>query len=316
MKTPLRILLHLCAAILLTALMASAMSPEARRSLDAMTRRAESGDPEAMYRLANLYERGYDSIAPDTARARDLLVRSADAGYAPAMNYLGFLLIDNSDSSSTPSDDLRRGFSLLREACRKGDPKAASNLAFLILNDSTGRFTTLVENPDSTAAAYLTAAADQGLPAACSLLADLYREGRILPADTLRAAELYETAASAGLADAEIRLINMSGPSWNRLPPEDALELGREYFSTFAPRAGTVLLDVAAKDPGITGAHAKFLLSEAYATARGVDYDYYRSLELLRDSALAGYEPARKRLLEVLEMFPDTFPDIDPDSLR
>lgn len=302
--------------MLLTAFVASAMSPEARRSLDAMTQRAKSGDGEALYRLANLYERGYDSIAPDTARARELLARSADAGYAPAMNYLGFLLINNSDSSATSDADLRRGLAMLQKACSKGDPKAASNLAFLILNDSTGRFAGLVENPDSTAVAYLMSAADKGLPAACSLLADLYREGRILPADTLRAADLYETAASAGLADAEIRLLNMMGPSWTRLPAEDALELGREYFATFAPRAGKVLLEVAAEDPGITGAEAKYLLSEAYATARGTDYDYYRSLELLRDSALAGYEPAKKRLLEVLEMFPDTFPDIDPDSLR
>ena len=83
--TPMKYLSYVL-LILFSVMALRAMSPEARRSYEAFERKAESGDPEAMYRLSALLERGFDTIPADTARSVSLLKRSARAGYAPAMN--------------------------------------------------------------------------------------------------------------------------------------------------------------------------------------------------------------------------------------
>lgn len=291
----------------------SAMSPEARHSLDTLQRNAEAGNAEAMYRLSMLYERGYDSIPADSTKARGLLRNSAEAGYPPAMNYLGYLLLNSRDTSSS---ETREGLSWLEKAAGKGDPKAASNIGFLILNDTTGRYSGLYSRPDSVAASYVRMGAHAGLPTAKSMLADLYREGRGVERDTLKAERLYEEAATLGLGDAETRLINMMGPSWQHLSPEDALALGKRYFRGNLPFAGVFLLKQAYEEEGMTGAEAKALLSDAYGTGRGAEYSYDKSMHLLTESARAGYVPARERLAEILEMFPDAVPDLDPQTLR
>ena len=51
--------------------MLHAMTPEMRRSYEAFEQRAESGDAEALYRLALILEKGYDTIPADTLRAID-----------------------------------------------------------------------------------------------------------------------------------------------------------------------------------------------------------------------------------------------------
>lgn len=291
----------------------SAMSPEARRSLDTLQRNAEAGNAEAMYRLSMLYERGYDSIPADSTKARGLLRNSAEAGYPPAMNYLGYLLLNSRDTSSS---ETREGLSWLEKAAGKGDPKAASNIGFLILNDTTGRYAGLYSRPDSVAASYVRMGAHAGLPTAKSMLADLYREGRGVERDTVRATRLYEEAAALGLRDAETRLLNMMGPLWQKLAPEDALILGKRYFLSDAPYAGVFLLERASSAAGLAGAEAKALLSDAYGTGRGTEYSYEESIRLLIESAREGYGPARERLAEILEIFPDAAPGLDPQSLR
>lgn len=286
-----------------------AMSPEAAKSLEAVQQRAAAGDAEALYRMSMVYERGFDTIPADSLRAMELLRNSARAGYAPAMNYLGFILIEKGDKS-------REGIDWLQKAADAGDLKAASNIGFMLLNDTTGSLSSKYVNPDSVAAIYLEKAAAGGVPAAMSLLADLFREGRGVSCDTLRATELYEEAAAHGLADAETRLLNMMGPRWIELPADSALVLGEKYFKGKAPYAGVTLLESAAADSGIAGAAAMALLSEAYATGRGAKYDYDKSLALLIESARRGYIPAQKQLAEILEMFPDIAPDLNPEELR
>jgi TPR repeat protein len=250
------------------------------------------------------------STPTDSLSIAERLHAAAAAGDPSAMNYLGYTLINSGDSAA-----IDEGFSWIKRAADAGSAKAAANIGYLIINDTTGRIAAQYERPDSTAAQYIRIGADAGLPHAKSLLADLYREGRGVPCDTLQAVSLYEEAANAGLADAEIRLINMMGRSWQKLPTDEALQLGEKYFNQRLPYAGVLLLQTAAKDEGMTGAHAKAILSDAYATARGTDYSYAETMRLLKESAKAGYQPAREKLSEIIQMFPDTLTDKEMEEI-
>lgn len=250
------------------------------------------------------------STPSDSISAAVQLRHAATAGNPAAMNYLGYTLISRGDSVS-----IEEGLTWLTKATEAGNAKAATNIGFLIINDSTGRIAARYEHPDSTAARYIRIGADAGLPHAKSLLADLYREGRGVVCDTLRATTLYEEAANAGLADAETRLINMMCRLWRSLPAEEALQLGERYFNERLPYAGVILLQSAATADGMIGAHAKAILSDAYATARGVNYSYKETMRLLIESAKAGYQPAREKLLEIIQMFPDTLTDKEIEEI-
>jgi hypothetical protein len=76
-----------------------------------------------------------------------------------------------------------------------------------------------------------------------------------------------------------------------------------------------ILLQSAATADGMIGAHAKAILSDAYATARGVNYSYKETMRLLIESAKAGYQPAREKLLEIIQMFPDTLTDKEIEEI-
>lgn len=290
------ILLMLCAAV-------RSMTPEAKRSFEAFEQRAESGDPEAMYRLSAILEKGFDTIAPDTARSLHLLHRAAEAGYAHAQNYLGFLF----QEGNLLTADTDSATYWIRRAADAGDPRAAHNLAFMLLHQ---------EQPqDSTAISYLTKAADAGLPQAITLLADLYAEGRGVAPDTLHATELYNRAIDAGFGDAELRLLNLRGPEWSRLAASQALPLAIDYYRRGAYIIAVELLRTIGPDESET-ARAYAMLGNAYSQGRGVQYDHARSLEYFKEAARLGNPSAQYILSETLEIFPDIFPEMDAESLR
>lgn len=61
-----------------------------KRAIELLERAAKSGDAEAQYELATLYEKGI-GVAQDVKKAIGLFHQSADANYADAINDLGFL---------------------------------------------------------------------------------------------------------------------------------------------------------------------------------------------------------------------------------
>ena len=300
----------LMAAALLAVVALRAMTPEARASFEAFERKAEGGDPEAMYRLSALLEKGYDSIAPDTLRSLSLLRRSASAGYAPAQNYLGYLY---GEGRMVKADADSSRFWIMR-AADAGDPKAAHNAAYMLLHpEGDGRDATA----DSLAVGYLRRAANTGLPQSQTLLADLYAEGRVLRADTARAVALYEKAIAHGFADAQLRLLNMMGLQWRRYDSAASLGEALRYLNMGAPVIAVEFLrNIGPAAPETARAYA--LLGHAYSRGLGVGYDHAKANEYFARAAQLGDPSAQFILAETLEIFPDALrtllPDLDADD--
>lgn len=299
-----------------------AATPEGRRAFRQFERRAENGDAEAQYRLATIFETGWDSVSADSVRALDLMQRSARNGFPPAMNYLGYLYGKGYKVGDRKLIPVDRDSSVmwLRRSADAGDPRAVSNLAYLLLNDTVSTLSSQAHprtraHNDSIAFVYLQKGASAQIPTAFSMLGDMYRDGRWVKRDTLKAAANYEAALECGLGDAEARLIALMGHRWQRLPQDSAFNLGLRYYTGYAPGAGVLLLERAAEVPDAVGigARAIALLGDAYSRGVGVKYNHDKSLEYFARAALAGNPSAMYILAETLEVFPDALQDLPAD---
>ena len=300
------LLLTLIAA--LAAVVVTAQSPaelqRRRQALREVSVRADSGDAEAIYQLALLHERGYDSIPRDSATALRLLRQAADAGYAPAENLLGFKLIRGDDGMpADPAEGLRR----IEHAAALGDSKALSNIGFLLLYGGG------IEHDAAKAAYWLQRASDQGIISATSMLGDLYRDGNGVDRDSLKARSLYRLAFDNGLADAGYKLYDLSRAQYDTLATPAMLSEGLYYFNRSLPSVGVNFFrpladSVPIGEKGMTPelrAHAKALMGDAFSRGRGVDYDYDLSTRYYLEAALEGNPSAQFIIGELLEIFPD-----------
>lgn len=295
---------------------------EARASFRQFERLAENGDREAQYRLALILEQGWDTVAPDSARALRLMRRSAEALYPPAMNHMGYLYghgyyAGGRKLVAVNADSARMW---LRRSADMADPRAMANIAFLLLNDSTACSESERNHNDSVAYRYLIQAADMKVPTALSMLGDMWRDGRWVGQDSLKAMLAYEGALAKGLADAQSRLISLMAPRWQRLSADSALNLGLRYYTTVAPAAGVILFEQVGDsvDNPLCG-RALALLGDAYSRGAGVAYGYDKSLEYFTKAAKKGNPSAMFILAETLEMFPDAVNDTsinDAEELR
>lgn len=303
-----------------------AATPEGRRAFRQFEQRAENGDAEAQYRLATVLETGWDSVPGDSVRALELMRRSAQAGFPPAMNYLGYLYGKGYKVGDRELIPVDRDSSVmwLRRSADAGDPRAVSNLAYLLLNDTASAYPSearLQAQNDSIAFVYLQKGASAQIPTAFSMLGDMYRDGRWVKRDTLKATANYEAALERGLGDAEARLIALMGHRWQRLSQDSAFHLGLRYYTGYAPGAGVLLLEHASEIPDTTGitdttgisARAMALLGDAYSRGVGVKYSHDKSLEYFARAALAGNPSAMYILAETLEVFPDALQDLPSD---
>lgn len=292
------------------------MAPRERTSFEAFEKRAEAGDPASLYRLALILEEGYDSIPPDSIRSYSLLRRAATASYPPAVNYLGFLFnsgyIVGSDTILRSDPDSANYY--IRLAADLGDPKAASNLAFLLLStpgvsssshsfpplsppscpdaeiNSIPRQSCSDDDIRAQAISYLRFAADSGLPHARTMLADIYAEGSLLPRDSLGAVALYEKAVEAGFRDAEVKLLNFIGPSIKSLDSSELVAEAVRYMRIGAHAVAVEFLMAVPHDsPQLSRAYA--LLGHAYSRGLGVPYDHAKANEYFARAAILG-DPA------------------------
>lgn len=282
--------------------LASAIPPDVAHTINNLRTEADKGDGKSLFHLSTLYERGYDSIPADTALSLYLLKRSAETGYAPAENYLGYLLYEG---KSVPQ---QRDSALywLDRAARHGDAKAASNLGFLLLNE---------QSSDSLASArkaaeYFEIAAKAQLPSAVSQLADLYRTGRGVETDTTKAENLYLEACALGLENAEKKLLTMMWPKYQNLTPREALQKGIAAANAGADVAALSLYELAA-----TGEPKAYtLLGDAFSSAHGTNYDHDRATEYYFQGAIHGDPSAQFILAELLDIFPDALNNILENS--
>ncbi|TVO65031.1 tetratricopeptide repeat protein [Denitromonas ohlonensis] len=142
---------------------------DAVRALMCYTRGAEGGSSKAQYRLAQLYLEGR-LVAADPARAEHWLARAAALG---------------DDGAAAQLAALRRGV--------PDDPYLAARRL-----ESTGEA--------ATAAQHYARLSDTGDLRARTRLAWLYEAGRGVPRDLARAADLFESAARGGEAEAQFAL--------------------------------------------------------------------------------------------------------------
>lgn len=97
-------------------------------SLQLLTRAANSGDPEAQFELARLYERGIGT-EQDVEKSLELYWKSADNQFPDAINDLGFLHFQGGLGITR---DPKKAIRLFERAANLRHPEAMFNLAALI----------------------------------------------------------------------------------------------------------------------------------------------------------------------------------------
>jgi len=279
--------------------MAVASDGTARRhaAVRALAMRASEGDAKALYDLALLHDKGYDTVPVDSVRSTLLYRLSAEKGYPPAQSYLGYRYF-NGEIVPRNVDSALYWFA---KAAGAGDARAANNLGYLLSNGD------VVTRDYPQAFYWLSKAASSGLPAAESQLADLYRQGLGTEKDTLMAITLYTEAIEGGLADAELKLLSMMGHKWEKLPADSAVDLGRYYYTRRAPLIGVTLFENAARE---NNPDALTLLGDAYSRGIGVDYDHDRSIRYFLSAALRGDPSSQFVIAELLDIFPDALSSV------
>lgn len=295
------------ASLIIIMVYAMAQSPqdEARRiALRALIERAEAADADATYHLARLYESGYDSIPQDTLKSVALFRRAAELGNIHAQNYYGFLLYNGMGTAQNKN----QGLEWITRAAEGGDLSAANNLGWMILSADTAED----EKDYAKAAQWLSKAANGGVPSAMSMLADLYRDGKGVEADTLQAVNLYNHAIEAGVPDAQLKLLSMQQAAWRQLSAEDAVNTGLYYYTHRAPTIGVTLFEQAATQGN---AKAMALLGDALTRALGASYDHDLGLNYYFKAAVAGNPSAQFVVAELLEIFPDALDDLIDDTI-
>lgn len=294
-------------------LLGSWRSPEEiRQELREISAKAASGDAESQYKMATIYEKGFDTIPRDSVKAMELYRLSAEGGWLPARNYLGFYLVNHGQGAE--------GLQWLEKAAIAGDAKAQSNLGFLLLEaPDSDIFSTLRDGivaDNAKAAFWLERAAQSGVATASSMLGDLYREGKGVARDSLQAAACYFAAIDAGLADAAYKLESMMREEWKSFPPAEQLDIALYLYTHRAPDLAIPILTQLAGSPKadneVRGA-AYALLGDAYTRAQGVGYSHQLSLKNYYQAAQLGNAPAQFVIAELLEILPDALDDLSAD---
>ncbi|MBL0375067.1 caspase family protein [Rhizobium sp. KVB221] len=164
-----------------------------QKAFELFSRASTEGDPEAMFELAKLYEKGI-GVNQDFTKAVELYQKSADLGFADAINDLGFLYYQG---ASGLARDRQKAIELFLKAADLRHPQAMYNVAALI-DDGTIKGKT----PDD-AARYLYAALRSGVKDVLAQLSD--RPNQFKPA-TRKAlqAELAKNRFYSGKIDGSI----------------------------------------------------------------------------------------------------------------
>lgn len=275
--------------------------------------------PDSLLRRALMLEHGDDSIA-----ARSLLRKAADLGSSDAMNILGMSYVDGSFGLKLSPDSAVRWLRLSADA---GNPRAANNLAFLLLNPPNNA-SPLADIPlsqaDFIAVSYLERAVKDSLPSAAAMLGDLLLIGRGVSPDTLRATQLYHLAADKGFPEAEIKWCQLVSPQWESLSDPDKMKLALRFYNGRFPYSAIFLASQIAEKHSSPDSveslddldaelymRALELLADAAANGRGRHYSHTDAMDYYYRAAMAGSAPAAFILAETLEFFPDALKNMN-----
>lgn len=237
------------------------LTPESKPTNEQLFERmktlAETGDHDAEYQLALMYESGWGTVARDQAEAVKWLKKSADAGVARAQSEYGAALI-NGDGIAK---DVAAGVEWTRKAAEQGHPTAVSNMG-TIYRDGLG----VEKNPDEARRWFEKTLALGTLKGLLEVAAQ-YENGTVFEKDPARAAELYRVAAQRGSYRGQYH--------WGR-----CLSKG---IGVAADRIAAAAWLKKASDGG--DAWADVELGDLYADGRGVVQDLEQAVRLYRKAA-------------------------------
>jgi hypothetical protein len=200
--------------------------------------KAEQGDADAQYRLAQEYIRGI-SVKKSLTTAFEFIRKAADQGHAEAIGGVGYFHANGFGVKK----DLAAAAEWFRKGAEKGGAKAQLNYAKALLNGrgvpaneaeglkwldqalaqdlphawfAKGEFFyhgTHNHPQDYTKARdFLTKAADADLAAAQNMLGSIYQEGLGVTADPAKAEEMFRKAAEQGDPKGMSNLGQLLGP--------------------------------------------------------------------------------------------------------
>ncbi len=161
---------------------------------------AARGDLRAMVSLAQLYETG-TGVDPDPQEAITLYRRAAEGGSHDAMINLAISMLESGGADSAEA------ITLLKRAASKGSAKARYNLGVLAQDGQ-------VDDP-AAALEYFTEAAHDGAPEGYLAAAILLDEGRGVPRDPGRAANMLLRGAAEDRGEVVQQLTTAAG-QWSR----------------------------------------------------------------------------------------------------
>lgn len=222
--------------------------------LKSLFENAGKGDADALYRLARLYDFGYDSIPADTAKSTALYLEAARKGSPAARNLIGFRYY----RGEVVQRNVDSAMYWIRIAADEGDLTAAANLAYLLTEsdvirpDSVEAFKWLakavaggVPETSRKLVALSENLAEKGYPEAKAILADAFSKGIGVPYDHKKSVQLFFEAAKSGNGAAQFilaELLEFFPDTLNELDSEILPEEKNAHF-WYEKAAGHGILD-------------------------------------------------------------------------
>ncbi|WP_377292317.1 tetratricopeptide repeat protein [Rhizobium sp. SG2393] len=165
------------------------VAPDYPKALTLYKEALEGGNTSVLSKIGNLYYRNAADLGADPKEALPLLEKGTADGDAWAMASLG----DIYREGKIVPKDLNKALELYTAALDKGNTSVVGKLGNLYYRNADE----LKVDP-AKAIDFFKQGADSGDAWAMASLADVYREGKIVPADTATASELYEKSYAGG----------------------------------------------------------------------------------------------------------------------
>jgi TPR repeat protein len=179
----------------------SSVNQEAEENLAQLRIYAESGDANAQYDLAWMYDTGGDNkiLAKDTRKAAEWYEKAAVQGHGKAQAGLGLLYVNG---DGVPRDYVK-AVDWLQKASAQGNADAQLNLGWLY-RDSKG-----IPKDPAKAFEWWQNAAERGFAHAQFALGVIYNKGEVVPRNVPKVLELWQKAVMQGYPDAQLNLGSM-----------------------------------------------------------------------------------------------------------
>jgi TPR repeat protein len=175
---------------------------------------AEQGNANAQWNAAAIYAQdhgGTGGVHRDTEQAAHWCRKAATQGFAPAQAMLGAMY---AQGNGVPRD-IGKAMEMLEKAARQDDVEAQYNLAVLC-EEGQDKDLNLAE-------AWLSQAAEQGLPAAQERLGLMYATGKPMKQNMVEAHKWFLIASTGNLESAKVNLEN----SFTLMTAEEIVEAKR-----------------------------------------------------------------------------------------